>query len=245
MTKNFAHRGFSGKYPENTMLAFRKAIEVGVDGIELDVHLSADGEVVIIHDETVTRTCGVPGRVRDLTLAQLQALDASYLWRGQVEPCPIPTLREYFALVKDQPLVTNVELKTNVVEYPGIEEKVCALIQEFGLEDRIIISSFNHYSVLRMREIAPRLKYGLLSESWLIDTARYVKDLGIPCYHPIYGNMTEEHARELKEAGLEINTFTVNDEESVRTLAARGIDGVIGNYPDMTKEVLARWRSGQ
>ena len=240
MTKNFAHRGFSGKYPENTMLAFRRAVEVGVDGIELDVHLSADGVPVIIHDETVDRTCAARGRVGRLTLEQLRALDASYLWRGRVGPCPIPTLEEYCELAASLPLVTNMELKTNICEYPGIEGKVLELIRAYGLEERVIISSFNHFSVLRMRQLAPELKYGLLSESWLVGAGRYVHDLGIPCYHPIYGNLTEEHVADLKAYGLEINTFTVNTEEDVERLAALGVDGVIGNYPDMAKAALGR-----
>lgn len=239
MTKNFAHRGFSGKYPENTMLAFRKAIEVGVDGIELDVHFSKDRELVIIHDENVSRTCGVPGLVWEMTLAELKALDASYVRPGCGERCPIPTLREYFELVKDLPLVTNVELKTNLVEYPGIEQAVWDMIQEFGLADRIIISSFNHYSVLRMRKIAPELKCGLLSESWIVGAAKYVHDLGIPCYHPIYGNLTEEQVADMKRYGLAINTFTVNDEASIHRLAGLGVDVIISNFPDMAKRVLS------
>lgn len=152
MTKNFAHRGFSGRYPENTMLAFRKAAEVGVD---------------------------------------------------------------------------------------GIEQAVWDMIREFDLADRIIISSFNHYSVLRMRQIAPELKYGLLSESRIVDAAKYVHGLGIPCFHPIYGYLTEEHVADLKRYGLEINTYTVNDEAAVRRLAELGVDAVIGNFPDMAKRVLS------
>lgn len=238
MTKVFAHRGFSSNYPENTMLAFRKAIEAGVDGIELDVHLSADGQPVIIHDETVLRTCGVPGRVCDLNLEQLRQLDASYLFRAQTSGNCIPTLREYFELVRELTLVTNVELKTNIYEYTGIEQKVWDLIREFGLQDRILISSFNHFSVLRMKELAPQLKYGLLSESWLINAGQYTYDLGIGCYHPIYGNLLPEHVQELKRFGLDINTFTVNDRQVAKTLAALGVDAVIGNDPAMLLRAL-------
>ena len=108
MTRNFAHRGYSGKYPENTMLAFRKAVEAGADGIELDVQLTRDGEPVIIHDELVDRTTDGTGRVKDFTLAELQALDASYIYTGQYGRNPIPTLREYCELVKDLPIVTNI-----------------------------------------------------------------------------------------------------------------------------------------
>src|SRR3712207_1905347 len=144
MIKNFAHRGFSGKYPENTLLAFEKAIELGVDGIELDVHLSKDNEMVIIHDENVSRTTNGEGYIKDLTYEEISKLDASYIYTGQYGFNKIPTLREYFELVKDKDVITNIELKTNIFEYPGIEQKVWELIQEYHLESKVIISSFNH-----------------------------------------------------------------------------------------------------
>lgn len=237
--KNFAHRGYSGKYPENTMLAFRKAVEAGADGIELDVQLSRDGVPVIIHDELVDRTTDGKGRVKDMTLAELQALDASYLYAGQYGKNPIPTFREYCEFVKDLPITTNIEMKTGVFEYPGIEETVWAMLQEFHLEDKVIISSFNHFTILRMRELAPKLKYGFLSETWIIDAGKYCHDQGVPCYHPLFRNLTEEVVRELKQYGLEINTYTVNTEEDVRDLANKGVDILIGNFPEMTRDVLA------
>lgn len=239
MTKNFAHRGYSGKYPENTMLAFRKAVEAGADGIELDVQLTRDGEVVIIHDELVDRTTNGKGRVNDHTLAELRELDASYIYAGQYGVNPIPTFREYCEFVKDLPITTNIELKTGVLEYLGIENKVWDMIQEFHLEDKVIISSFNHFSILRMREIAPQLKYGFLSETWIIDAGKYCHEQGVPCYHPLFRNLTGEVVKELKQYGLEINTYTVNTEEDVRDLVAKGIDIVIGNFPEMTRDVLA------
>ena len=100
MSKVFAHRGWSGKYPENTMLAFEKAIELGVDGIELDVHMSGDHQLVIIHDETVDRTCNGKGFVKDMTVEQLKALDASAGFMGVYGKTEIPTLREYMERVK-------------------------------------------------------------------------------------------------------------------------------------------------
>lgn len=239
MSKVFAHRGFSGRYPENTMLAFEKAVELGVDGIELDVHLSKDGELVIIHDEKVDRTCNGIGKVKDMTLAELKELDASAGFAGQFGVNRIPTLREYMELVKDLPLITNIELKTNIYEYEGLIEKVYDMIREYHYEDRVIISSFNHYSVIKMMKLAPELKYGLLSESWIVDTGEYCNRLGVPCYHPLRGNLTPELVKDMKDHGLEINTFTVNEEEEVRRFYALGIDGIIGNYPDMTKRVLA------
>lgn len=239
MSKVFAHRGWSGKYPENTMLAFEKAIEIGVDGIELDVHLSKDRQIVIIHDETVDRTSNGKGYVKDMTVEELKALDASAGFKGVYGKNEIPTLREYMELVKDLPLVTNIELKTNINDYEGLPEMVYEMIKEFGLQDRIIISSFNHYSVMKMKAIAPELKYGFLSDSWMLETGAYCQKHGVPCYHPLRGNCTPELVKDMKDHGLEINTFTVNTEEEVRRLYALGIDGIIGNYPDMTQRVLA------
>ena len=148
--KNFAHRGFSGKYPENTMLAFRKALECGADGIEMDVQLTKDGELVVIHDERVDRTTNGTGYVRDYTLDELRKLDASYIYSDEVGFQTIPTFDEYCQWVSGTPLVTNIELKTGVYPYPGIEDKVWPVLQRYHLEEKVIISSFNHESVLRM-----------------------------------------------------------------------------------------------
>ena len=162
MTMIFAHRGFSGYYPENTMLAFQKVVEETVaDGIEMDVQLTKDGEVVIMHDETLDRTTNGTGNLRDYTLAELKMLSVGVNVKGILPRQTIPTLREYLAWMKTTNLITNIELKTSIFEYDGIEEKLLALVREFGLEDRIIYSSFNHYTVKRIKELAPDAKCGL------------------------------------------------------------------------------------
>ena len=242
MVRNFAHRGFSGKYPENTMLAFEKAIEVeGCDGIEMDVHLTKDGEVVIIHDEKLDRTCvNGTGFVRDYTCEELKKFDVSFKFAGQCPPQHIATLREYFELVKDTRMITNIELKTGLFEYPGIEKKVCDLIEEFGLKKKIIISSFNHFSIKRIKELCPELECGLLTETWLIDAGHYTKGTGAECLHPIFFNMTEEIVAEVKSQGIKINTWTVNEEEDIRTMIERGVDSIIGNYPDRVAEIVKK-----
>ena len=236
--KNFAHRGFSGKYPENTMLAFRKALECGADGIEMDVQLTKDGELVVIHDERVDRTTNGTGYVRDYTLDELRKLDASYIYSDKVGFQTIPTFDEYCQWVSGTPLVTNIELKTGVYPYPGIEAKVLPVLQRYHLEEKVIISSFNHESVLRMKALAPDLKYGLLTETWLINPGAYTESVGVQCYHPYYGRLTAEPVAEIKSHHIEINTFTVNDEASVKQLRDYGVDCVIGNFPDMVKRVL-------
>ncbi len=238
---NIAHRGFSGKYPENTMLAFEKAIEAGADGIEMDVHFTKDGELVIIHDELIDRTTNGKGYVVDYTYDELSKFDASASFTGTYGFNKIPTLREYFELVKPLPdFITNIELKTGINEYSGIEKAVLDLIAEFDLEDNIIISSFNHFSVMRAKAINPNIKCGYLTESWIYDFGAYTKARGIECVHPLYLSLNEESVSEIKKNGIQINTWTVNKPEDVERLYNLGIDAVIGNFPDMTKSVIER-----
>lgn len=238
MSKIFAHRGFSGKYPENTMLAFEKAVEIGVDGIELDVHLTKDNEIVIIHDEDIKRTCDGEGLVKDMTLEELRKFDASATFRGVYGFCGIPTLREYFELVKDTPIITNIELKTGVYEYPTIEKRVIDMVREFGLSDKIIFSSFNHFTVKRCEEIAPEIKRGFLTGDWIYDFGKYTAERNVQCCHPWHVSLSEEVIREMHEAGCEINTWTVNEYADIEKLSAWGVDSLIGNFPDRMIEVL-------
>ncbi len=238
MSKIFAHRGFSGKYPENTMLAFQKAVEIGVDGIELDVHLTKDNELVIIHDEDIRRTCDGEGLVKDMTLEELRRFDASATFRGVYGFCGIPTLREYFELVKDTDIITNIELKTGVYEYPTIEKRTVELIKEFGLEEKIIFSSFNHFTVKRCEEIAPEIKRGFLTGDWIYDFGKYTKERNVQCCHPWHITLSQEVVDEMHAQGREINTWTVNEYEDIERLAAMGVDSLIGNFPDRMIEKL-------
>ena len=233
MTKVFGHRGYSGAYPENTMLAFQKAVEAGADGIELDVQFSRDGELVVIHDETLDRTTTGSGRVRDHSLAELKTFDASFKFTGQYGFNPIPTLDEVLGYVKNYDIITNIELKTGVFEYEGIEAAVLECIRKHDVSDKVIISSFNHYSVMRMKALAPELKSGLLTDCWLINAGKYVHSLGIPCYHPCFTNLVPSVVEELKQYGLEINTWTVNSAEDYKRLSDLGVDVAIGNFPEL------------
>lgn len=238
--KNFAHRGFSGEYPENTMLAFKKAIEVGIDGIELDVQLTKDGVPVIIHDETIDRTTDGSGEVRDYRYEELSKFDASYRFKKDGDVNKIPTLEEYLEYVKDFDIVTNIELKTGVYEYLGIEEKVLDLVKKYNLMEKVIISSFNHYTIMRVKALEPEVKCGFLSESWLLKSGRYTKENGIECYHPYFKSLNSAVMKELKENGVEVNTWTVNTEEEIKNMEELGVDTIITNYPDLAKRILKR-----
>lgn len=234
---NIAHRGFSGVYPENTMIAFEKAIEAGCDGIELDVQLTKDGVPVIMHDEKVDRTTDGTGFVKDYTFSEIRKLNAEYRYEKADIFCEVPSLREYFELVKDKNIFTNVELKNSVVLYENLEEKVLDLIDEYNLRDRIIISSFNHLSVVKMKKMAPDMKYGFLEESIVLDAAMYAKRYGIDYLHPSWQSVTKEYCRQAKEEGIEINTWTVNDLALMKKLQGLQVHGVITNFPDRVKKL--------
>lgn len=234
---NIAHRGFSGVYPENTMIAFEKAIEAGCDGIELDVQLTKDGVPVIMHDEKVDRTTDGTGFVKDYSFSKIRKLNAKYRYEKFDIFCEVPSLREYFELVKDKNIFTNVELKNSVVLYENLEEKVLDLIDEYNLRDRIIISSFNHLSVVKMKKMAPDMKYGFLEESIVLDAAMYAKRYGIDYLHPSWQSVTKEYCRQAKEEGIEINTWTVNDLALMKKLQELQVHGVITNFPDRVKKL--------
>lgn len=238
MTKVFGHRGFSGNYPENTMLAFRETERAGAAGIETDVQLTRDGVPVLIHDETLERTTNGTGNVRDFTLAELQKLDARWKYGGSVPFQTIPTLEEYLDFMRGNRLITNIELKTGVYEYPGIEETVVRMVERFGLVDRIWYSSFNHFSVLRAKELCPEAKCGLLLDCWLVGAGEYGKRLGMQTINGCAPYFKPEVVAEIHEAGLEALAWTPNLPADLRRLAAAGADVLITNYPDRGLEAV-------
>ena len=236
--KVIAHRGFSGSFPENTMLAFSKAVECKADGIELDVHLSKDGEVMIMHDEALCRTTGRSGIVSDYTRSELERIGVGKSGDGSWNTSPtIPSLEEYLETIGDK-VITNIELKTAPLYYPGIEEKTASLIRRFSLEDRVIISSFNWLSVLRMQRIAPELKYALLfSGVELVDMGVLFSDMGISYYHPDHRLLSDALIADLHAHGVGVNAWTVNEEDRMRWCLEHGCDSVITNFPDVARRV--------
>lgn len=239
MTKNIAHRGFCNIYPENTMLAFQKAVEAGCDGIEMDVHLTRDGEIVIIHDETLERTTNGTGMVKDYTLEQLCRFDAHGKFPGQHGFNPIPTLREYFDYIQDKDVFTNIELKNGIYVYPGLEEKCIAMIQEYGLTEKVMFSSFNHFSMIKCKQICPDIKTAFLISCWMVGAGAYAKANGADFINPRFQFLTDENLQELNDHGIGAQVWTVNEEQDIRDLVRRNVYAIITNQPDVMKRILA------
>ena len=234
---NFAHRGFSGKYPENTMLAFEKAVEAGASGIELDVQLTKDGEVVIIHDESLDRTTDARGLVCEKTLDQIQKLNASILYPS-CENQRIPTLCEYLDLIKNKGIITNIELKNSIVDYPDIEKKVYDLIREFDVAERVIISSFNHNSLVRIKEIDSSIKCGVLESSRLFEPWTYVKNLGMEYFHPMNFTVTKEVAENCASNNIALNIWFGQSENDYNKYLKLNPSGLITDFPNRLGEIL-------
>ena len=232
--KIIAHRGFSGVYPENTMLAFRKAIEIGADGIELDVHLSKDGQVMIIHDEALKRTTGLDGVISDYTREELEKISAGKTKNDEFGFTPIPSLEEYLAFMAEhKDKFTNIELKTAPVYYPEIEEKTLELVRKFDLEKNIIYSSFNWLSIERMQRLGTISETGLLfSGMKLYNQAHIIKSLGINYFHPDFNDLTDEIVKSYLDNKVGLNVWTVNEIEDMKVCLSWNIDGLITNFPD-------------
>ena len=232
--KILGHRGYSGKYPENTMLSFQKAIEAGADGIELDVHATRDGALVVIHDETVDRTTDGTGAVFDLTLEEIKALNANKRF-PEYGPQGVPTFEEYCAWAAENGVYTNVEIKTDNTCYPDLEKKVWDMVVKYGLEDKVIFSSFNHVSMLHMRAFLPeRVPVGALV--WIesgvrVLPGRFCKEAGFQAYHPETKMLNEANMKDLKDNGIQVNVWSVDDAQSLKTLYDFGCDAIITDYP--------------
>jgi len=243
MINNIAHRGFSGQYPENTLLAFQKALEAGADGNEFDVHLTRDGVPVIHHDENLKRTTDGTGLIGDFTFDELRQLDAAVRHNGKFQAQRIPSLREYFEMIKGTKTLSNIELKTGIIHYPEIEKRLLAIIDEFNCREDVIVSSFNHYSIRIFKKMAPDVQIGVLEESCLIDPGSYVTSLGAEWYHPEFHALTDETLLNLRTHQVRINTWTINEETDMRKAIELKLDGVITNHPDTFARILQEYQA--
>lgn len=221
----FAHRGYSFKYTENSALAFEACRDLDIYGVELDVQYSKDAKVIVFHDEYLERMLGVKAFLRDLTYDQLKEYKYA---DGQ----SILSLEEYVNIIKDTDLVTNVELKTSIFDYKGIEEDVYKIFKAYGLLDRLIISSFNHKSLLRFKEITDLVPIAALEASKIIRPEDYLFRNGIGIYHPIFTSLDKDLVDDLHSDDIEVNAWTVDYGFDFDRLNAMGVDGIISNLPD-------------
>jgi len=248
-TRVAAHRGGAGLWPENSLLGFRQALALGVDALEFDLHLTADGEVVVMHDPTLERTTTAAGRVRDLKLtdlaaARLKARD------GTVTDEPIPTFARVLELASkgSADLLPEIKVDANRQRYDGIEEKVLALVRARGLSARTTIQAFQPETIRRLRELSPAARTMLLvargdverDRARAAEAVRRARDLGATDLGMNHRLIDADVMAAARAGGIRVSAWTVNDEADIRRMIDLGVDMVMSDRPDLAKRLAGR-----
>jgi len=226
------HRGASGHAPENTLASFALAAEMGADAVECDVHLSADGVPIVIHDDSLERTTSGRARVTARTRAVLKSPDAV---RGQT----IPTLAELLAWCRDR-VPLSIEIKNGPIYHRGLPDRVVDLVREHGMVDRTSVISFDHFAIRRVKELEPRLAVGALLAARPIDGPAIARAAMADALLPHWGFATPDLVEAAHAAGLAVSVWTVNEEAALRTVVDAGVDAIATDYPDRILAALVR-----
>lgn len=235
----FAHRGASAHAPENTLAAFELAVEQGADGIELDVKLTADGRVVVIHDATVDRTTGTQGRVKDMMLDELRALGAGSFFSPDFKNEKIPTLEEVFKAVGQKTFI-NVELTNYNTPRDHLVESVCMLVKQFGLQDRVMFSSFIASNLSKSRSYLPDVPTGLLALGGVFGAWHRSFGFAFGKYdalHPNIKDATQQQIYFVHRLNRRAHVWTVNGEDEMRRLFKWGVDAIFTDDPQLAVKV--------
>ncbi len=243
----FAHRGSSAHAPENTLAAFELALRQDADALELDAKLTADGEVVVIHDPTVNRTTGSTGVVHKMTLEQLRELDAGSFFDIAFKGERIPTLKEVFEAVGNKTFI-NVELTNYDAPWDSLADKVAGLVKKYGLRKHVMFSSFMPFALWRVHTLLPEIPIGLLcwagragalSRSWPGNLVPHQS------LNPALDDVTHSLVKHQHRKGQRVYVYTLTDAEDMRRMFSWGVDGIFADDPLLARRVLKTVNSGQ
>jgi glycerophosphoryl diester phosphodiesterase len=236
----FAHRGSSAYAPENTLAAFQLAVDQHADGIELDTKLTADGQVVVMHDDTVDRTTDGTGRVNLLTLAELKRLDAGSKFSPKFTSEKIPCLEEVFEIF-GRKIFINIELKNYSSPTDELPEKVAALVKKYKLEESVLLSSFNLIALIRARKLLSKTPLGFITIYSLADITirtRLVRFGPLLALHPNFEDVSPYLIQAAHQAKCRIYPYTVNQPEMIKKLIKAGVDGIFTDDPYMAQKAI-------
>lgn len=237
--KVIAHRGSSQVAPENTLPAIKKAIRDGADAIEIDVQLTKDKEIVVIHDEWLNRTTNGNGFVCDTTFREIRNLDAGAWFQSSYKGSKVPHLEEILPLVQQHGLELNIELKNNVIPYKGIEQRVIDAIYKHGVEQQVIISSFRRDSLEICKNINVEVRRGILCWSTLdplYDNLAW-RDLALHSIHP-HLSLLKKDISYLQEKGYKIYPYLIGRKSELARCLKYNVDGVFTNCPGRVKQLI-------
>lgn len=228
----FAHRGASGNFPENTIAAFKQAARLPVFGVEFDVHMTADGELVVIHDESINRTSNGTGYVKDLSLQELMKYDFGSWFSPDFQGETIPTLADVLDVFKSTEQKLNIELKSDIFPYDGMAEKVLDEIAERQLESRVIISSFDHSAIQAVKRLTPQIETAALFMEVLVHPMDYLHKIPADALHILFPAAIRPSMSKIITSGMPVRTFTVNDEKYALLLKQAGVQAIFTDYPE-------------
>ena len=243
-TLNIAHRGFSGQYPANTLIAYRKAVDVKADVIELDVLCSRDGEIVTIHDTNVDHTTNGTGRVGDLSLQELKTLDAGSWFSPRFKGEAIPTLRETFEALQATPVKFCIEIKGDTIEEARyVAQQTVKIIEAYNLSQRCMFASFKPEALTVVQHLLPQVPTAFVPDKASTLSARelcaQVVNMGAAILSQRYQQLTPELVTETHHHGISLWAWTVNTESDMRSMLELGIEGIITNHPEILQHLLS------
>jgi len=233
------HRGAKNYAPENTLAAFKTAIELGADGFELDTQLTSDGHVVVYHDRIVDRTTNGHGKLIQLSLAELRELDAGSSFSEKFRGEKIPTLDEVFETIGKRAII-NIELKNFSSPFDNLAEKVCELVRRYEMQKNVIFSSFLPWNLKKAARILPEVPRGLITIKgrWGVWGRSFGFSFGnYDALHPNLDDVTAQQVQRVHRLNRRINVWTVNREEDMRRLLGWGVDGILTDDPQLAVRV--------
>ncbi len=237
---NIGHRGAPGVAPENTVPSFSKAVEIGADGIELDVVLSKDGVIMVFHDYYLQKKTDGQGLLTKYTLPELKALDAGSSFSEEYAGTRIPTLQEVVEAM-DKKAFIMIEIKTNPFAIPGIENAVAAVISKYNLYNRVVVSSFNPFSLMKVKQVDRNISVGVLHLPFFpafLNRASFATMVRPDVLHPLYKMVNESYLQKARSKGYRVIPWTVNDKADMKKMVDMGVDGIITNHPDILQKIL-------
>jgi glycerophosphoryl diester phosphodiesterase len=238
----FAHRGASRFAPENTLVAFELAVQQRADAVELDAKLTADGHIVVFHDETLDRTTSASGKIGEKKLTELKELDAGSYFDSSYRNERIPTLEEVFDAV-GQRIFINIELTNYASPYDQLPEKVAELVKKHNLDSRVMTSSFNPFALIKIKRLLPGVPFGLLAlegksgrwaRSWIGTLLNY------PALHPAYSDVDNTLVGNAHRQNRRVHPYTVNEVEVMQCLLNWDVDGIFTDDPILARQIFSR-----
>ncbi|MBY0358011.1 MAG: glycerophosphodiester phosphodiesterase [Candidatus Obscuribacterales bacterium] len=237
LPKIIAHRGGRNWAPENTLASFGKSVQFGAAGVEFDVHRCATGELIVIHDDDLKRTTNGVGYIKDISYPEIERLSAGLWFDKEFRSEKVPLLAEVLSLFPENMLI-NIELKNAPIGYDDIESDLLRELERYPHRDNVVVSSFDHHCLQRLRALDSEIKIGILAAAMLVDLKDYAAKLKAQYYIQAFDCLLPEGAREAKEAGLELFVWTVNEPREWKRCLELGVDAIITDDPEGLRKYL-------